>query len=514
MKLGKGKKKNTELTMDQDMMNTTDSKKKKKKLSKKAIRNIIIIVIVVLVAAYFVVSSVMAGSAALPVSVMNPTYGNVDETLSTSGTVESAEIKTYFSPVNAQVSELKVELGDSVKKGDTLVSYDAADLERSKETAVLQAKVSESNYKSLLQESAEAATKNVEANTNLPVLEQQIKDEKSNLKDLNKQMEDLKYTYSKSYSEESAALQAEISKRNHSDEETANLNQQLANSQANANYLSHEPKIRNLQNTIDEVTDRIAEYEKYQTKMESQQSSSEAAVKNQYDKESLDATAQVSALSQQAAEETYTEAANGIKADFDGIVTSLAAVQGMTATEGLELMKIQSTDNVEIKVPITKYDLDKIAEGQNADITIAGHKYEGMVTKVNRMAEKDANNTPVVTATVMITNPDEYIYLGIEAKVIINTNSKTNVLVLPVEAVNADKDGDFIYVVENGVVARRSVTTGISSDNMIEIIDGVTESDQVISVVTDGIMEGVAVTPMPVATEETGITVETTATAE
>ncbi|MEI4927176.1 hypothetical protein Q8G50_32175, partial [Klebsiella pneumoniae] len=87
-------------------------------------------------------------------------------------------------------------------------------------------------------------------------------------------------------------------------------------------------------------------------------------------------------------------------------------------------------------VPITKYDLDKIAEGQNADITIAGHKYEGMVTMVNRMAEKDANNTPVVTATVMITNPDEYIYLGIEAKVIINTNSKTNVLVLPVEAVN------------------------------------------------------------------------------
>ena len=53
-------------------------------------------------------------------------------------------------------------------------------------------------------------------------------------------------------------------------------------------------------------------------------------------------------------------------------------------------------------------------------------------------------------------------------------------LVLPIAAIYADKEGDFVYVEENGIAVRRNIVTGISSSEYIEIKDGLTTSDKVI----------------------------------
>ena len=65
------------------------------------------------------------------------------------------------------------------------------------------------------------------------------------------------------------------------------------------------------------------------------------------------------------------------------------------------------------------------------------------------------------------------------------------------ECVNADHEGDFVYTVENGVVVKKNVTTGISSDTYIEIKEGLAEGEQVITSVTTGIEEGMPVTAIP-----------------
>ena len=70
---------------------------------------------------------------------------------------------------------------------------------------------------------------------------------------------------------------------------------------------------------------------------------------------------------------------------------------------------------------------------------------------------------------------------------------------IPVEAINADKNGDFLYVIENGMVVKRAITWGISSDEYTEVLDGITEEDQIIVNSLTGISleEGMAVTAVP-----------------
>ena len=96
------------------------------------------------------------------------------------------------------------------------------------------------------------------------------------------------------------------------------------------------------------------------------------------------------------------------------------------------------------------------------------------------MATQNEKGASLIAADVRIKNPDEDIFLGVDAKVKIHAEEADDVVVLPAEVVNIGKDGSFCYVIENGVITRKDITTGISSDEYIEVLDGIQEGDEVI----------------------------------
>ena len=129
------------------------------------------------------------------------------------------------------------------------------------------------------------------------------------------------------------------------------------------------------------------------------------------------------------------------------------------------------------------------------------------------MAAANSQGTPVVGAEVHIKNPDDNIFLGVEAKLVIHTASAENVVTIPVEIVNADKQGEFCYVVEDGVVTMRRITTGISSDSMVEVKEGLKDGDQIVYDVTGTVMEGMKVIAVPMGGAGAGQAVPETGTA-
>ena len=118
------------------------------------------------------------------------------------------------------------------------------------------------------------------------------------------------------------------------------------------------------------------------------------------------------------------------------------------------------------------------------------------MTRMSHIAVQNEKGTPVISATVSIDDPDDDIFLGVDAKVKIHAASAKDVVTLPVEVVNIGKDGSFCYVIENGLVTRRNITTGISSEDYIEITDGIEAGEEVISDLGD-YTEGMAVQAEP-----------------
>ena len=78
-------------------------------------------------------------------------------------------------------------------------------------------------------------------------------------------------------------------------------------------------------------------------------------------------------------------------------------------------------------------------------------------------------------------HPDDNIFLGVDAKVKILAAEAKDVVILPIEAVNIGKDGTFCWINEDGILAKRAITTGVTSDECAEITEGIEKGEQVIA---------------------------------
>lgn len=219
-----------------------------------------------------------------------------------------------------------------------------------------------------------------------------------------------------------------------------------------------------------------------QSRLSSQQAVAESdpSAVTAEEKEKMEITNNLSELDQMSAQELVEAAKKGIKADFNGVITKVSIVEGATTALGAELFTLQNTDKINVNVNVSKYDYDKLKEGQSADITLAGKTYEGEVTSISHVATQNEKGASLISADVRIKNPDEDIFFGVDAKVTIHAEEADDVVVLPSEVVNIGKDGSFCYVIENGVITRRDITTGISSDDYVEVTEGIKEGDEVI----------------------------------
>ena len=235
-----------------------------------------------------------------------------------------------------------------------------------------------------------------------------------------------------------------------------------------------------LESALESASDELAEL---QSDLASEKAIAEADSTSltKEEKEKLKVTDNLSELDAKSAKELVEEGKKGITAEFNGIVSKADIKQGAAVTQGMELFTIQNTDKASVDVTLSKYDYDTVKEGQSAEITLGDNTYQGTVTKMSHIAVQNEKGTPVISATISINDPDDDIFLGVDAKVKIHAASAKNVVTLPVEVVNIGKDGFFCYVIEDGLVTKRDITTGISSEDYVEVIDGIKEGEEVIS---------------------------------
>ena len=204
-------------------------------------------------------------------------------------------------------------------------------------------------------------------------------------------------------------------------------------------------------------------------------------------REQMQTNTNLAELESKSLEELIAEGKKGITAEFDGVISDKQIMEGAMVTQGMQLFTLQSIEDVNVEVTLSKTVYAKVKEGQKAEITLAGETYQGTVQSISRIATSGAagtNQAAVASASIMATvhidNPDENIFLGVDAKVAIQAAEAKDVIILPTEAVNIGKDGTFCWVNKDGVLTKRSITTGVTSDEYAQITQGVDEGEVVI----------------------------------
>jgi HlyD family secretion protein len=489
-------------TAGEELEKETEKKKKAKKkkekkpldrAAKKKRKKIIWFSILGAAVILFAVMKVVGGKeAGVLVATTGAVTGEIEQTISTSGTVTTEKTKSYFSDVDVRISEVSVEAGDAVKAGDMLLSYDGESLEREKELAQLKVQSAEGNYNNSVQNNSQKIGDLNEANVNLEVLDQQIADTEAYITNLNykidKKKSDLAY--------EGALLQISLLDWQDQPDSDEYMNlQKLV--QLNSYEQQNNKEIQGWEDELEVYNKMLSDYKEYRSEMKSQLSSAESGKMTQGAKEELEAEKQTKEIEAADSLKNLEAVENGITAEFNGVVTEVNAVEGGSVAAGSQLLKLESTEDVMVKISVTKYDLDKIMVGQKAIVTIGSKEYEGKISKINKMAEKNNSGAAVVGTEIKITNPDSDVILGVEAKVVVSTAREENAVLVPVTAVNVDMEGEFVYAVEENILVKKPIVTGISSDTMVQVTEGLEEGAQIVTDVTPNLQEGMSVVAMP-----------------
>ena len=205
-----------------------------------------------------------------------------------------------------------------------------------------------------------------------------------------------------------------------------------------------------------------------------------------------------------------------IYAPMSGTVSELNKEQGEIALgsqfQADVILVIADLSEMEAQVNVDENDIVSIRPGQAAEIqadALLAQPLQGKVSEISSSANTASSGTSEQKTEfeikIGITTPPKTLRPGMTASADIVTNTNPHALSVPLQCValrtvdqlvkkgekrkdaearfKPDKDGfvEVVFVIENGKAVARQVKTGIQSDELIEILDGVKEGDEVVS---------------------------------
>jgi HlyD family secretion protein/macrolide-specific efflux system membrane fusion protein len=84
--------------------------------------------------------------------------------------------------------------------------------------------------------------------------------------------------------------------------------------------------------------------------------------------------------------------------------------------------------------------------------------------------------------TLDVEDPDGVLLPGMTAQVEVTTSDRPGVIALPIAALKTNAKGAYVLLAQSdGSTVEQPVTTGIYSDEYVEIVDGLSEGDEVVN---------------------------------
>jgi len=136
-----------------------------------------------------------------------------------------------------------------------------------------------------------------------------------------------------------------------------------------------------------------------------------------------------------------------------------------------------------ISVDLTEIDVPKVKVGDKATITFdafSDKTFTGKVVSIDLIGAVSSGVTTYPTVILLDTNPKE-ILPNMAASANIITDSKQNVLMVPVSAVTTNESVSTVQLMKNNKPQAVEVEIGLSSDEYVEIKSGINEGDTVVT---------------------------------
>ncbi len=482
---------------------------------KKAVLIVGIILSVAIVAGVFYM--IFKPDPAPQVSIGEVTKGSITETLDTTGKVSPSKTGTFIPLDGAKVLSVNVRVGDIVKKGDVLATFDISainSLVAEKERAYLTAT---ENYNNAVNTAVEATGQLKEIELRLEQIDKEIAQAEKEEADKKEETEgdsEQPDENTPGVMDKFWSLIAEALGMSNVNEALGQLNDLLNSGNdltgmfgsATSSLEMEKMKLELKKVTLEAQAGNITQ-STYKTIMEAAKTeldnltASVAALENGWIAENDGVVSEVNIKEGQV----YKSAAGAGGIDFSTIINLASGSGDVTSLLASLLGTQQSGITVEYypfvaSFVLNKYDVLDVKLDQICRITAADESVvEGIVSYISPVASQ-SNGMDItslmgstaasgVDAQVTIENPNSSIIIGLDVDISIDLDSKENVILVPTEAIKSNKDGSYVYIYNPDTkrITFSKVEVGLSDNLHYEVLSGCEEGDIIVTSTPSGI---------------------------
>ncbi|MDD4780490.1 MAG: HlyD family efflux transporter periplasmic adaptor subunit [Tissierellia bacterium] len=352
--------------------------------------------------------------------------GTIQKTIEETGTVFSKRVNTFYSDTSQIVKTLNVSIGNEVKKGDVILTYENnydLEIERYKKqidalTAVYNESVKGADF-------------------------QEVSNEKLNINTIENNLE-----YAKRNFEKIKTLYE--------------------------NYVVSKAELDEAENNVKILENQLLEAKNNYDLLVKDVSSN---IKKEYEAQIEEIMVQISIL-----EKSKQQAS--IIAEFDGVITELNVHQGGMTKPGVIVVEIQDQNNLGIYVELLAEEVSEVKEGMPLVLNGNSTPLDLVVNRIYPKASSKISDLGVEQKRVRVEadlkENKTNLKIGTEIDVKIIIEQKDNVLLLDKNSVYEYDEKKYVNMMSDENKIEIEVTTGIEDENNIEITSGLKENDEVL----------------------------------
>jgi RND family efflux transporter MFP subunit len=210
-----------------------------------------------------------------------------------------------------------------------------------------------------------------------------------------------------------------------------------------------------------------------------------------YDKAVSDMESAAAQLADRELDLSYTE----IRAPFKGLIVTRYIKQSQHVSTGTSLFRISDFNPLLCPIQVPEKDLASLRIGQPAHLRVEAFPDERFSARVLRISPTVDSSTGTIKVTLEVEGRGR-LRPGMFASVFLVIDRHESALVIPRDALVLDSIGDTVFVRDGEVSARREVKLGFRELDLIEVLEGIEDGEEVIILGQEGLTDGTPIQVM------------------
>lgn len=179
-----------------------------------------------------------------------------------------------------------------------------------------------------------------------------------------------------------------------------------------------------------------------------------------------------------------------VRSPISGSVKEKMASRGMYLPVNGKIVTLVRLNPLRVRADVPETSAANVRPGQSASFTVDSFPGRTFSARITRIGPSLSEQTRSLTVEAEVPNAGNLLRPGMFTRSQVVVNQNATAIMVPSTAVQYVAGISKVFVIQNGVVSERTIQTGATDGNLVEVLSGVNEGDLVATSSLDQLHQG------------------------